>query len=329
MTREATPVWRSRPVMVAVVLVITALAVWLTLRGQDLEQVGRSFGRMALWPFIFSFAGLMVGTLARAARFHILMRTGHDTRWSHALEMVLIGYLFTTLLPMRTGDLVRLGYYSRRADVPLLSVTSATVAERGLDLLALAFLGAVFLSGAVGQQIQGLPFPPWVLGAVGGAGVVGAVLVGLLAKRRAQRQGQEQGRLARIIDDLLGGLRALGSPRDVAVVLGLSFGLWLLISLSMKVAFLSVDRAVPFADAAVVMLGTCFAIALPGTPGFVGTYHLGFVSGALLVGIPREVSIPVAVLFHLVIQVPFLPLGGLILFTGGRRALARAPEGES
>ena len=327
MTGQRTPVWRSRPVMIAVAAVITALAVWLTVRGQDLGQVSAAFSQMSYWPYAFSLLCLCLGTLGRAARFHILMRAGAPTRFSHALEMILIGYLFTTLLPLRTGELVRLGYFTRRAGVPFLSVTSATVAERGMDLLALALLGAVFLSGYVGQQIQGLPFPPWILGAAAGAGVVGAVLVGLLVQRRlSMGAGANKSKLAKILDDLLGGLRALSSPRDMALVLGLSLTLWLLVTLSMKVAFLSVDRVVPFADAAVVMLGTCFAIALPGTPGFVGTYHLGFVTGALLVGIPKEISIPVAVLFHLVIQVPFLPVAGLILFTGGRRALARAPD---
>jgi uncharacterized membrane protein YbhN (UPF0104 family) len=93
----------------------------------------------------------------------------------------------------------------------------------------------------------------------------------------------------------------------------------------MKIAFLAVGTKVPLAYAAVIMLGTCFTIALPSTPGFVGTYHLGFVAGAALVGIPKEIALPVGIVFHLVIQIPFLPIGGLILFTGGRKILAKPP----
>lgn len=314
--------WRWRLIMISMVASVTAAAVWITVRGQDLGQLQVALGQMALWPFAFSLGGLCLGTLARAVRFHVLMRRA-GSRLTYALEMILIGYLFTTLLPLRTGELVRVGYFTRRSGAPLLTVTSATVAERGMDLLALALLGAVFLSGAVGRQIEGLPFPPWLIGALAGAGVVGAVAVGLVVRRREERRGPGESKLARLFDDLLGGLRALGSLRDMATAMAMSLGLWLMVSLSMKIAFLSVGQSVPLADAVVVMLGTCFAIALPSTPGFVGTYHLGFVAGALLVGIPRELSIPVAVLFHLVIQVPFLPVGGIILFTGGRRALAR------
>jgi uncharacterized membrane protein YbhN (UPF0104 family) len=69
-------------------------------------------------------------------------------------------------------------------------------------------------------------------------------------------------------------------------------------------------------DAAVVMLGTSFAIALPSTPGFVGTYHLGFVAGAALVGIGKADSLPVAIVLHLVIQHPSVDRG-LVLYFGG------------
>ncbi len=323
MTSSSPSTRRSRLVAFMVATALTIVAVWLTVRGQDLGQVVAAFDQMTAWPYIICLSCLVMGTLARGVRFHMLMRRA-GSRLTYALEMILIGYFFITLLPLRTGEFVRIGYFARRSGAPVLTVTSAIVVERGLDLLALAFLGAVFLSGAMGRQFDGLPIPPWLLGSFAGAGVVGAVLLGLVARHRvAHRAGA--GRLARYLNDLLEGLRALGSPVDAAVALVMTLGLWLLVALSTKIAFLSLGQSVPYADAMVIMLGTCFTIALPSSPGFIGTYHLGFVAGALLVGIPRELSIPVAVVLHLVIQVPFLPVGGLVLLTGGRRALAQPP----
>ena len=80
--------------------------------------------------------------------------------------------------------------------------------------------------------------------------------------------------------------------------------------------------------AGVVMLGTCFAIALPPTPASIGTYHAGFEYAAYLAGIPRAVSFPLAIVLHLLIQLPWLPVAGAILMTGGRRVLARPPKEE-
>jgi uncharacterized membrane protein YbhN (UPF0104 family) len=236
--------------------------------------------------------------------------------------MILIGYVFTTLLPLRAGELVRIGYFSRRANVPVMTTTSAIALERAFDLVALALLGSIFLSALVGRQFTGLPLPPWALGAAAGLSVIGALVVGLVLRRRVTVR-PPAGRLARLAHEFLAGLSSLGHVGDAAVNLALSVALWLVVSLSIQTAFHAVNVSLPFADAAVIMLGTCFAIALPAAPGFIGTYHLGFVAGALLVGIPREISLPVGIVLHLVIQVPFLPIGGAILFTGGRQALAR------
>jgi uncharacterized protein (TIRG00374 family) len=153
-----------------------------------------------------------------------------------------------------------------------------------------------------------------------------AVLVGLLARWWfSDLSSKADSKTTQWIRRFLQGAEALGSFREAFLLLGLSLGLWLLVSLSVKIAFLAVARDVPYVDAAVIMLGTCFAIALPSSPGFIGTYHLGFVAGALLVGIPREVALPVAIVFHLVIQVPFIPVGGVILYFSRRKLLAPAP----
>ena len=229
MNEKKTPAWRSRPVMMLFVVAITAAAIWLTVRGQDLGQVKDAIAQMAHWPYYISFLCLCIGTLARGLRFHVLMRQANSS-FKYAMEMMLIGYLFMTILPLRTGELVRVGYFARRSGSPLLSVTSAAVAERGLDVLVLAFLGAVFLSGAVGQRIEGLPFPPWLLGAVAGAGVVGAVVVGLVVNRKGDKKWLGDGKLTRLLDDLLGGLKALGSLKDLTFSLFLGISLWLLVS---------------------------------------------------------------------------------------------------
>jgi hypothetical protein len=52
--------------------------------------------------------------------------------------MVVIGYFFFTVLPLRAGELVRIGYFSRRAGVPALTVAAAAVVERAMDLIVLA-----------------------------------------------------------------------------------------------------------------------------------------------------------------------------------------------
>lgn len=316
----------SRVAMVLISLGITVLAIYIAVRNVDMQLVWSSLKQMPLWPYACGLGLMMVVTVVRALRFHVLMRAMRSTVWA-SLEMVLIGYFFSIVLPFRAGELVRIGYFSRRVNVPVLSVASATMVERAMDLTTLALLGAVFLSSLVGHHVEQLPISPTTLAALAGAGVVGGIVVGLLARLRLRRAApRSNSKLGHRVDEVLAGFSSLGSITNVLLGFLLSLAIWLLVTLSVKVAFWAPNIDLPLAHAGVIMLGTCFAIALPPTPAAVGTYHLGFVAAALLVGLTREVSLPVAIVFHLMIQLPFLPIAGVILFTGGRRVLARPPD---
>ncbi|NLH48942.1 MAG: flippase-like domain-containing protein [Myxococcales bacterium] len=317
----------NRPAMLSLSLAITALSLWLVFGAVRWSALADALRGLSWWPFAFSLAGLAAGTLLRAGRLRVLLRRRGVT-FVMALETVLIGYLFTTLLPLRTGELLRIAYLGQRSGAPNATVLAAVGVERVADLIALALLAAVFLSGWAGRQIAGLPVDPWLLAALAGTGIFAALLAGRLARRRfAGGLAPAAGRGARLRQHFFQGIEALGSGREAGLLIGLSLALWLLVSFSMKIAFLAAGQNIPYAAAVVIMLGTCFAIALPSSPGFIGTYHLGFVAGARLAGIPPEVSLPVAIVFHLVIQVPFLPLGGIILFCQRRKLLAEATDG--
>ncbi len=318
----------SRPVMILVSLIITVLAVWLAIRDLDMAQVWRALTGFPAWPFAVGLVIMVLVALARALRFHVITRA-MSTSFVASLEMIIIGYFFTIVLPFRTGELVRIGYFSRRARVPVLSVVSATAVERAMDMTTLAFLSAVCLPSLVGQHLEKFPISPTVLAVAAGAGVVGAVVLGLLVRRQAKRAGEKgeaASGFARRLNEVLAGFSSLGSITNVLWGFLLSATVWLLVTLAIKIAFLASNVDIPFAHAGIVMLGTCFAIALPPTPASIGTYHAGFEYAAWLVGIPRDVSLPLAIVFHLLIQLPFLPVAGVILITGGRRVLARPPD---
>ena len=281
---------------------------------------------MPAWPYILGFFLLLLVTIFRAARFHLLTyHTG--AKFAASLELILIGYFFNAVLPFRAGELVRIGYFSRRAPASVPAVTTAVVVERALDMLALALLASVFLTDQIGRKIEGLPFPPWALAAGAGLGMVFIVGFGFLAKKRSDRmQNKPAGRIGRFIYEFIHSLSSLGSVGKIFSGIVLSLLLWLAVSLAILIAFYSVNLNLPFASAVIIMLGTCFSIALPAMPGYLGTYHAGFVGAAVLTGINWEIALPVAIAFHFTILVPFLPIGGIVLYTGGRKLLARPPD---
>ncbi len=115
--------------MVLVSLAVTVLAVWLAVRGLDLRQVGQSLAAYPAWPFVVAFSLTVLLTGARGLRLFVIMRDMGTSFWA-AQETVIIGYFFSIVLPFRTGELVRIGYLARRAQVPVLSaVNSYTTSE--------------------------------------------------------------------------------------------------------------------------------------------------------------------------------------------------------
>ncbi|MCZ7586130.1 MAG: flippase-like domain-containing protein [Deltaproteobacteria bacterium] len=167
-----------------------------------------------------------------------------------------------------------------------------------------------------------------MLGAGAGSVVLGLLVFGFFLRGRRAKRGaapaEHASRLARWFDEALHGLAALESKGRAALVFALSLTMWLVTMGPGMYVFKAVGIDVTFSDVAVVMVSVTFAVAAPASPGFVGTFHAGFVLGSELVGIPRERALPVAIVVHLISQIPFILAGGVVLATGGRRALARA-----
>ena len=313
----------SRRVLAVLSVVLTILAMAWVARDLNFNDVLSALRQLPAWPFVLSFLCICFVTLLRGARLYALVRhTGAGFRVE--LETILIGYFFLTTLPLRTGEFIRVIYLSRRGNMPLLTATAGAVAERTLDLIALAFWAAIFLSDFAGQQLADLPFSSRLLGAGAGLGVLVVVLIGYFAQQRLKDQAQApSGLFGKLIHDTLRGFTSLGTTKDFLLSLSLSLGLWFMVIFTYRFALQAIVPDIEFSAAAVVMISTSFAIALPSTPGFFGTYHAGFVAGAMLIGIPKQVSFPAAIVLHLVLELPFLLIGGLVLYTGGRRALTR------
>jgi glycosyltransferase 2 family protein len=315
---------RKKPVAIALSFAVTVLALWLVLRGVDFSQAASAIKSMRLFPLLIVFLVLVLGTFLRAWRWHILTQK-HGSTIGAAVEAILISVFFTGVLPLRTGEVVRIGYFARRTGASPVSTTAALVLERIMDLATLALIGAVFLSGEVGKKIPNLPVSPGTMGLLAGTVVLAMIAGGfwLASRSRKLRDVKHVSLPARLFNEGLQGLSALESKAVAAQVWALSIGLWLVTMSPGVFLFRSMGMTVSFSAVVIITLGTAMAVAMPSSPGFVGTFHAGFVFAAQLVGIPKEIALPAAIVLHLLTQVPFILAGGLVLATGGRRALVK------
>ncbi len=326
--RKLTPViafLRKKPVAITISFAVTVVALYFALKDVDFQKALNALLTMRVGPVLIGLLILAVGALIRSLRWHLMMRRAGST-YGASLEAVLVSLFFNGVLPLRGGEAIRVLYFARRAKAPVLATTSALVLERMLDLASLSTMAAIFVTEAVGKEFSGLPLPPKAMGAVAGGVICAMAIFGFWLRYRAMREPAaegDRGFAAKRLDEALRGLEALGSKRDILLIIALSVGMWMLTAAPFIFFFKAFGMTITYSASVIILLGITFAIALPSSPGFVGTYHVGFVAGAVLAGITKDAAVPPAFVSHLAAQLPFIIAGGIVLATGGRKVLAK------
>lgn len=266
---------------------VSAILIWLTLRGVDLAAVwveirGANLALLGAAVFVATF-----GFFIRALRWRVLLHPlVPDTGLRARFAAVNIGFMANNLLPARVGEFAR-AYAMARLEprVTAGGALGSLVVERVLDGLVLAaFLVGTVLMPGFPEVVLGATFVALLKTAVTLIGGVMAVLVLLLIAPRRVVAAAEWGArrflpesVARtVVDALEAFLQAVGIVRD-PVLLGQAFawtlGFWAWHGLSFWLGMLAfgIDAGPLAAYFTEAVVG--FGVALPAAPGFFGTFH--------------------------------------------------------
>jgi hypothetical protein len=244
------------------------------------------------------------GMLAvKAVRLCRLARPG-ALSFGAALRALLGASAINNVTPLRGGDVARLWMLERHAGVTKSDALAIAVAERLIEMLALAALalGAALL--APGQR-WALIAAPLVL--VGTAGL-------LLGLRRLRPHR----------------LRALGGRGATARILALSLAAWMLEITMLMVCGRALGLRIGPALAPLLLLGINLALTLPSTPANAGPFESATVVVLGLAGIGPGPAAAFAILYHAAQVLP-VTLVGLAVASralAGRRS-SRPPDRSS
>jgi uncharacterized protein (TIRG00374 family) len=298
----------------AVGVPVSAVFMFLAVRGANLGTVWRTLEDVQPLPVLGAVACMGVVYWLQAARWRRIAMTS-ASHWRF-FEMVVSGVAVNNVLPGRIGDWLRARWVSRGAFSYGRGVATV-VFDRGFDLVVL-----------FGFLLVTLPFvtdQTWVDRIVIGSLVaVGLLTLGIVAARSYTRRRpgarRRRGIVRRFARDLLDGLsEPLGVMRTQELLL-LSIGAWLVWTL----AALLVARAVGFdltvVQAVFITAAINLGVAIPSSPGFVGTYQWLGVSALALFGIGQESALAFAIVLQAVWYVPTTLAGLVLLLTRTRRA---------
>lgn len=270
-------------------LALAAGLLYLALRGADLSAVGTAMAEGA-WGWFLPFLGItIVSVVLRAWRWGLLLDALPERDGREAVGLgvttasVFIGYLVNYAAP-RLGEVARTANVARRTATSFSGVLGTVVAERVLDVIALAAvlggvavlygdrLEAIWAEASRGVVAQAESLPTALLIAVALVAVALLSAAAWAVSRRSALRGRLTGLIGTFRDGLLTVLR---SGRALSLV-GSTIAMWvcyaLMADFPLRLLGIAQANGLGHDDAWAVMAVGGIGMALPA-PGGTGSFH--------------------------------------------------------
>jgi glycosyltransferase 2 family protein len=305
---------------------ISAVFLWLALRGLALRDVWASLRTANFAWLIPGVAVYFVGVWARAWRWHYLLRPLKSISTRAMFPIVTIGYMGNNIYPARAGEVLRAYVLRREQGVPVSASLATIVVERifdGVVMLMFVFFnlgGLARLTGSSGfaGSIQSLAVAGTLVFALAlGAFLLAAIFphqsLGLYTRFVAPRlPARVREKATSLLVSFWTGLEALRSPRNILMVFVTSIVIWLLETGK----YWFVMHAFDFSGYTGGFFGLMLmngivnlATTIPSAPGYVGTFDTPGIAVLSAYGVDPAVAAGYTLTLHAALWLPITLLG--------------------
>lgn len=285
-------------------IAISALLVWLSVRGIDFRGVVDGFRAIRTEYVLAALAAMTLMQFLRSIRWGLILQPIGRVDQFSLFSVTSVGFLAIVALPARIGELARPYLIAKKSAVPMSSALGTVFVERVLDSLTVLIIAAISLFL--------IPLPSWLSRSttllLAGTLAIAAVMVLLILRQEAMlrlllpliRRLPEcyAGAVSRLIDHFVAGFRIMVDPVLLAGVTLLSMVIWLTDVAAIWLLFAAFGLALPVAAAFVLMIVLIIGIAIPTAPGFIGNWHYFCILGLGLFGIPKTDALTFALVYH-------------------------------
>lgn len=283
---------QRRQVINVLSVLLSIACIFIIFAGVDLESVQDAMAQITLSAFMWSLLLTIGIQFLSGARSWFLLEKSASLKTS--TTSLFIGNLVNAVVPLRLGEVLRMGILKRNADIPLATGLSMVVLSQVLDVAGLLWLALLLLILA--------PPPQEILLATGIVGVL--VLVALVVLLIAARTAgwQKLIRSERLQGIINNGLRGLGTLRDLRrliIPLLLTMLFWIGVAGSTWLLLPDLVETPSFAAAVAVAFASGIGRALPALPGSLGTLDFAVMLSLQAYGVNREVAVALVVLIRI------------------------------
>jgi len=298
-------------------LPLSAFFFWLAFRNADVHEVWFVLTEADVVPVVLALAAMAAVYGGQAGRWRAIARTPGVSSARFG-EMVVSGIAVNNVFPGRVGDVLRARWLQVAGRIPAGRALATIFVDRSFDVFALVIFLAISLPFVADAE--------W-LGRIAFGGVVLLVALALVlttargyTRHRARERRGQRSLLRGIARDTLEGLAdPLGRMRFV-VLAGASLATWATWALAAWLVARALGIELSLVEAIFVAAVINLGVAIPSSPGFIGTYQWLGISALALFDVATEQALAFAILMHAVWYVPTTLIGGGLIL---RRALGR------
>jgi glycosyltransferase 2 family protein len=311
-------------------LAISATLLFLVFRKIDGDVVRDQLAGASLGPVFLAIGLRGVMFLVVALRTRIMIAGVGRLTYPQIVKSHLLAFAVNAVVPLRAGELARVGYLARTGDAPLASCLAIVVTERLVELFTLCLVFLAVLPALVSHVPLGASFYLAL------AGSFAAIALGVVVSRKPELFVALATRLARLggkrvaawveqrAEGFARGLANLQRASSVVAVVGLSFVFWILSAINVGLLTSAFGIELPWYGSFVLVAFIVLGLVVPSAPGAIGTYHFFLAAGLTTLGVDGTRAASFAVVCHAIAIVPYAVASIPILATDyfGRRRSA-------
>lgn len=298
---------------------------YFSLRGVAWPEL-RSSLQMLRWGWLLAvLCAVLMGLWLKVLRWQALLRySGLSVPWQRIGGAFFVGQAANIILPVRGGEVLRIGWLSANRPETAPVVTVTLVIEKYLDLvmLLLVSLGVTLLlpqavSAAQTQRMTVL------VGAVSlglALLVIGISLWPWLQAHPWVRRQPWLARLTRWMDPLLNAGQWLRQPQRIVRLILLTILIWGMMWITNVLLFCALGLQPLWVVAGLVLVMIYLGVLPALMPGNLGPFYFFARLALTPARLPDAAAVAYAVALHALVTLPPLLLGGLALLFSSRHA---------
>jgi glycosyltransferase 2 family protein len=299
----------------SIVIVVALLAFFV--REVEWDKLGSALRHAAIVPLLLSTLLYFVCLFGKALSWRIMLEPDHVVPMRRLYRYTIAAFAASALAPARAGEVLRVWTLKKRDGVPTSDATAVALAEKLLDAITLLIVCA-----PVPWLLPMLP--EWVTDAmlICGSVAFGAWLALVFAVGHASAR-ESTSWFARLI----AGMHVVRDWKRMALSIITLVLTWTADLIAVTLVLHAVGITISIGGAMFILFTFNLAVAVPATPGQIGTLQVGALAATSILQIPEEPALAFALLYQAMQLIPLLIVGLILELDLVRGRMPAADDG--